>query len=103
MLLPVILREFEDRQKHTAPKHCLGSRQNLTPKLRSIPKNYNTILYLLNGSLFIEGEEIKAKTMVWFKNDGEKLSFEAEEASTFIILLESQLENLSCLRSIRNE
>ena len=51
-----------------------------------IPKNYNTILYLLNGSLLIDGEKIKAKTMVWFKNDGEKLSFEADEASTFIIL-----------------
>ena len=51
-----------------------------------IPKNYNTILYLLNGSLLIEGEKITAKTMVWFKNDGDKLSFEAEESSTFIIL-----------------
>ena len=43
-------------------------------------------LYLLKGSLLIEEEKIKAKTMVWFKNDGEKLCFEAEEASTFIIL-----------------
>ncbi|MGB1647446.1 MAG: pirin family protein, partial [Crocinitomicaceae bacterium] len=51
-----------------------------------IPNNYNTILYLLKGSLLIDGEKIKTKTMVWFKNDGEKLSFEAEEASTFIIL-----------------
>jgi hypothetical protein len=51
-----------------------------------LPKHYNTLLYLLNGSLSVQGEKIASKTMIWYKNDGDKLKIEINEDSQFIIL-----------------
>ena len=51
-----------------------------------LPKSYNALLYLLNGSLTIDGEDLKAKDMVWFHNDGEKINVDTNEDTRFIVL-----------------
>jgi hypothetical protein len=51
-----------------------------------LPKHYNTLLYLLNGSLSVQGEKIASKTMIWYKNDGDKLNFKVDKDSQFIVL-----------------
>lgn len=51
-----------------------------------LPKHYNTVLYLLKGSLTVENEKVPSKTMIWYKNDGDVLRINISEASQFIIL-----------------
>jgi hypothetical protein len=40
----------------------------------------------LNGSLSVQGEKIASKTMIWYKNDGDKLNFKVDKDSQFIVL-----------------
>jgi len=51
-----------------------------------LPKHYNTLLYLLKGSLSVDDEKVPPKTMIWYKNDGDLLNINISEASQFIIL-----------------
>ena len=51
-----------------------------------LPKTYNTLLYILNGSLVIDGKKASAKDMIWFENDGECIDIKAKQKSRFIIL-----------------
>ncbi len=52
-----------------------------------IPKNFNALLYLLDGKAEINGERHSgAKDLVWFKNDGESISFEGLEETRAILL-----------------
>lgn len=51
-----------------------------------LPNNYNTLLYVLNGSLKINGREAGSKDMVWFENDGEEISIQVDEKTRFIVL-----------------
>ena len=52
----------------------------------SLPKTYNTLLYVLNGGLLINEKKISAKDMVWFENDAESIHIESLEKTNFIIL-----------------
>jgi redox-sensitive bicupin YhaK (pirin superfamily) len=52
----------------------------------SIPKNYNVVLYVLNGSISINGKEVTTKQLVNFNNDGDSVDFKVNEESRFIIL-----------------
>jgi redox-sensitive bicupin YhaK (pirin superfamily) len=52
----------------------------------NIPAHFNTLLYLLDGNLSINGKNAKQKDLVWFKNDGELLQISATENTRFIIL-----------------
>ncbi|MDB3905353.1 pirin family protein [Crocinitomicaceae bacterium] len=63
----------------------VDSKSNATVEI-PLPKHYNTLLYLLNGSLSVQGEKIASKTMIWYKNDGDYLNIEVNEDSQFIIL-----------------
>ena len=52
-----------------------------------IPKNFNALLYLLDGKAEINGERhAGAKDLVWFKNNGESISFEGLEETRAILL-----------------
>ncbi|MFT6211661.1 MAG: redox-sensitive bicupin YhaK (pirin superfamily) [Bacteroidia bacterium] len=52
-----------------------------------IPKNFNAILYLLDGKAEINGERhAGGKDLVWFKNDGESISLEGLEETRAILL-----------------
>ncbi|MCF8276243.1 MAG: pirin family protein [Flavobacteriales bacterium] len=52
-----------------------------------IPKDFNAIFYLLDGKLEVNGERhAGAKDLVWFKNDGESISFEGLEETRAILL-----------------
>ena len=51
-----------------------------------LPKHYNSLLYLLKGSLSVDDEKVPSKTMIWYKNDGDVLRINISEASQFIIL-----------------
>ncbi len=51
-----------------------------------IPAHYNTLMYLLDGDLTVNGEIVKKKDLIWFKNDGECIQVSANENTRFIIL-----------------
>jgi redox-sensitive bicupin YhaK (pirin superfamily) len=51
-----------------------------------ISSAFNTILYLLDGSLELSSSRVKAKDMVVFDNDGEGVTLKANENTRFIIL-----------------
>jgi redox-sensitive bicupin YhaK (pirin superfamily) len=52
-----------------------------------IPKNFNALLYLLDGKAEINGaRHAGGKDLVWFKNDGESISFEGLEETRAILL-----------------
>lgn len=51
-----------------------------------IPITYNTLLYVLNGALVVDGKKIHSKDMVWFENNGTYIHLSIEQESRFIIL-----------------
>ncbi len=52
-----------------------------------IPEDFNTLLYQLDGSLLInEKSKTKEKNMLWFRNDGKKITIEGIENTRAIIL-----------------
>jgi redox-sensitive bicupin YhaK (pirin superfamily) len=54
--------------------------------LLPLPKTYNSLLYLLNGTLDVNGSSVSTKDMVWFKNDGDFIDVKVKASSRFIIL-----------------
>ena len=51
-----------------------------------LPKVYNALIYVLNGTLDVNGSPVIAKDMVWFKNDGDFIDVKVKASSRFIIL-----------------
>ncbi len=51
-----------------------------------IPKHYNSLLYLLDGDLEVNGTKAKAKDMVCFEMDGEGIELYASVDTRFILL-----------------
>ncbi len=51
-----------------------------------IPSHYNTLVYLLDGHLEINGTVVKQKDLVYLNNDGEILHILAHEKTRFIVL-----------------
>jgi len=51
-----------------------------------IPKNYNALIYLLDGELESNGQTAKEKDMLWFNNDGEEIAIKVNKDSRFIVL-----------------
>ena len=51
-----------------------------------IPKNYNALIYLLDGELESNGKTAKGKDMLWFNNDGEQITIKVNKDCRFILL-----------------
>lgn len=51
-----------------------------------IPAGFNTIVYLLDGELEINGENVIGRNLVWFNNDGETIDIKALMTTRFIML-----------------
>ncbi|MBO6515780.1 MAG: pirin family protein [Bacteroidia bacterium] len=51
-----------------------------------LPKNYNALLYLLDGGLVASGKELRRKDMAVFYNDGEEIRITASENTRFMLL-----------------
>ncbi|MDG2505671.1 MAG: pirin family protein [Crocinitomicaceae bacterium] len=51
-----------------------------------LPKTFNTLIYILNGTLIINSEQSGAKDMIWFNNDGGVLEISATTSTRFIVL-----------------
>ena len=51
-----------------------------------IPEHYNTLMYLLDGDLEVNGESAKKKDLIWFNNDGNSITIHANANTRFIIL-----------------
>ena len=64
--------------------------------LIELPDTFNTLLYVLNGSLMINEQNIHAKDMVWFENDGESIDIKILEKSNFIILSGEPINEQIC-------
>lgn len=52
----------------------------------SLAQNFNSLLYLLDGEMLVNGESIQAKTMVVLRSDGEGVELLAKETTRFIVL-----------------
>lgn len=51
-----------------------------------IPGHYNTLMYVLNGKIEINGSSAKTKDLVWFNMDGNSVIVEAMADTRFIVL-----------------
>jgi len=51
-----------------------------------ITNNFNTLMYLLDGELKVNGTIAKRKDLIWFSTDGEAIEVLANEDTRFIIL-----------------
>lgn len=59
-----------------------GGKMDLT-----VPKNYNALLYQLNGAATINDDtESLPKLLTWFENDGDTIRIEAQEDTRLIML-----------------
>lgn len=52
----------------------------------NIPNHFNTLLYLLDGELTINGTDTKRKELVWFDTDRERITISANADTRFILL-----------------
>lgn len=52
----------------------------------SLPAHYNSLLYLLDGELEINGRSAVRKDLVWLANDGEGIAIKASADTRFIVL-----------------
>jgi hypothetical protein len=52
----------------------------------SLPKSYNTLIYLLDGSIESDGKLIQSKEMAWYENDAENIEIKVLKSSRFIVL-----------------
>lgn len=51
-----------------------------------IPQTFNTLIYVLNGELEVDGKTAKDKTMIWFNNDEGNIDIKVTKESRFIVL-----------------
>ena len=88
--ISIVAGKFESKigpAKTYSPQTLLRVEAKLGAKLQlPIPNTYNTLLYVLNGSLVIDGQKVKTKDMVWFENNGEYIDLETTESTRFIVL-----------------
>ena len=86
----IVAGEFESLKgpaKTYSPQTLLRIEAKLGAKLQlPIPNTYNTLLYVLNGTLAMDGQKVKAKDMVWLENNGDYIEIEATATTRFIIL-----------------
>ena len=52
----------------------------------SIPASYNTLIYVLEGGLKIDGKTVLTKDMAIFENDGQEINIEATADTRYILL-----------------
>ena len=88
--ISIVAGTFESKigpAKTYSPQTLLRIEAKLGAKLQlPIPNTYNTILYVLNGNLVIDGQKVKAKDMVWFENNGDYIEIESTATTRFIVL-----------------
>ena len=88
--ISIVAGKFESKigpAKTYSPQTLLRVEAKLGAKLQlPIPNTYNTLLYVLNGNLVIDGQKVKTKDMVWFENNGEYIDLETTTPTRFIVL-----------------
>ena len=88
--ISIVAGKFESKigpAKTYSPQTLLRVEAKLGAKLQlPIPNTYNTLLYVLNGNLVIDGLKVKTKDMVWFENNGEYIDLETTTPTRFIVL-----------------
>ena len=86
----IVAGEFESKigpAKTYSPQTLLRIEAEEKTKLQlPIPHNYNTLLYILNGEVSVDGNQAKSKDMIWFENNGECLELDILGPTRFIIL-----------------
>ena len=80
-------------QGHTGPAKTFSPMVLLRGKIEgghdleiNLPVAYNSLLYLLDGQLEVNGRSAKRKDLIWFANDGEVVRLKAAEDTRFIVL-----------------
>jgi len=51
-----------------------------------VPNQFNTLMYLLDGELVVNGKTAKKKDLIWFDSDGDTIAVSANEHTRFILL-----------------
>jgi redox-sensitive bicupin YhaK (pirin superfamily) len=51
-----------------------------------IPKSYNALIYVLNGSFHMDGRIVDDRQMVWLENNGDGFKFKCHEEGRYILL-----------------
>lgn len=52
----------------------------------SVPADHNTALLVINGSVTVNGDQVKEHSFILFKNDGEEITIEADTDSVILVL-----------------
>lgn len=89
-IVQVVAGEFENVMgpaKTYSPQTLLRFETKSGAELSiDLPKSYNTLIYLLDGTIESCGKTIHEKEMVWFENDGECVQLKVIESARFILL-----------------
>jgi redox-sensitive bicupin YhaK (pirin superfamily) len=54
--------------------------------LFDVPESYNTLVYLLDGKLNVDGTEVAKLNLIQFNNDGEQVGFQSNEKGKLLLL-----------------
>ncbi len=70
-----------------SPQTLLRAKTETGAKLSlQLPSHYNTLIYLLDGEIAVDGQKAKAKDMIWFNNEEGSIELEVHSTSRFIVL-----------------
>ncbi len=58
----------------------------------SVPEPHNTIVYLLEGKISVNGQTLSDKDLAWLDRDGDEVQIEASSDSRFILLSGEPIE-----------
>lgn len=86
----VVAGDFEGKQgvapTFTDQTLLRGTLQRKCSTTLSLPKTHNTLIYLLDGGLTINGQSVHGKDMVVFNNDGTNIEITASLDTRYIVL-----------------
>ena len=89
-VVQIVAGEFEDAvgpAKTYSPQTLLRFETKSGAELSvSLPKSYNTLIYLLDGVIESCDKTIHEKEMVWFENDGDCVQLKVTKSARFILL-----------------
>lgn len=58
----------------------------------NIPKNFNTLIYVLNGNIITDNSSALDKDLIWFNNDHDTIQLQIKKKTRFILLSGQPLE-----------
>lgn len=86
----VVAGELEDKKGPIKPNsevQILRSNLKTNGSLNiEVPEHFNSLVYMLNGKIEIDGQVIEGKNMIHFNNDGTRIALKSLEETRLIVL-----------------